>query len=256
MSAADAIKFHASLNVSDLARSIEFYRALLGVEPAKRRGDYAKFETEEPPIVLSLIPGQASRGGSLNHAGLRVRSAEELVKIQHRLEAAGIRTQREEGVECCYARQTKFWVTDPDLALWEIYVLHDDIDEHGDDLPPNVAAQSFPQEAPRSRVVWQHQISEPIPAKIPHEDNSVHEIILEGTANLKPRSTSLAGLLKEAFRVLPSPCQDQRQRCSMFRQFPKQPKRCGGPGSSARILRSCRTRRGLKSQAWACERFS
>ena len=37
-------KFHASLNVSDLERSIAFYRALLGAEPAKVRSDYAKFD--------------------------------------------------------------------------------------------------------------------------------------------------------------------------------------------------------------------
>ena len=107
-------KFHASLNVSELDRSIAFYRVLLGVEPAKVRSDYAKFELAEPPLVLSLIPGRPGPGGHLNHAGLRVRNAEELVEIQRRLEAAGMPTQREEGVECCYARQTKFWITDPD----------------------------------------------------------------------------------------------------------------------------------------------
>ena len=93
------VKFHAPLNVSDLARSIEFYRALFGLEPAKCRADYTKFELDEPPLVLSLMPGRPGVGGSLNHVGLRVRVSEELVKIQHRLEAAGIRTQREEGVE-------------------------------------------------------------------------------------------------------------------------------------------------------------
>src|SRR5881396_911132 len=88
-------KFHASLNVSNLDRSIAFYRVLLGVEPAKVRADYAKFDLAEPPLVLSLIPGRPGSGGNLNHAGLRVRSAEELVDVQHRLEAAGMPTQRE-----------------------------------------------------------------------------------------------------------------------------------------------------------------
>src|SRR5262245_6254944 len=106
-------KFHASLNVTDLNRSIAFYRALLGTEPAKVRADYAKFDIAEPPLVLSLIPGHPSAGGNLNHVGLRVRTAEELVDIQRRLEAAGLATQREDGVECCYALQTKFWVSDP-----------------------------------------------------------------------------------------------------------------------------------------------
>ncbi len=129
-------KFHTSLNVTDLDRSIAFYRVLLGTEPAKVRADYAKFDLAEPPLVLSLIPGRPGAGGNLNHVGLRVRNAEELVEIQRRLEAAGMQTEREDGVECCYARQTKFWISDPDRALWEIYVFHDDIDEHGSAAPP------------------------------------------------------------------------------------------------------------------------
>src|SRR5262245_31363507 len=107
-------KFHASFNVANLDRSIAFYRALLGVEPAKVRSDYAKFDLAEPPLVLSLIPGGPAASGHLNHAGLRMRTAEELVEVQRRLEAAGMPTQREDGVECCYARQTKFWINDPD----------------------------------------------------------------------------------------------------------------------------------------------
>src|SRR5262245_1275838 len=129
-------KFHASLTVSDLDRAIAFYRALLGTEPAKVRADYAKFELAEPPLVLSLIPGRPAPGGHVNHVGLRVRNAEELVEIQRRLEAAGMPTEREEGVECCYALQTKFWISDPDGTLWEIYVFHDDIDEHGTATAP------------------------------------------------------------------------------------------------------------------------
>src|SRR5882757_338103 len=66
----DLCKFHASLNVADLDRSIAFYRVLLGTEPAKVRADYAKFELAEPPLVLSLIPGRPGTGGNLNHVGL------------------------------------------------------------------------------------------------------------------------------------------------------------------------------------------
>jgi catechol 2,3-dioxygenase-like lactoylglutathione lyase family enzyme len=45
-------KFHASLNVSDLDRSVAFYRVLFGLEPAKVKSNYAKFELTEPPLVL------------------------------------------------------------------------------------------------------------------------------------------------------------------------------------------------------------
>src|SRR5262245_26027298 len=153
-------KFHASLNVSNLDRAVAFYRALLGTEPAKVRPDYAKFDLADPPLVLSLIPGQPKAGGHLNHVGLRVRTADELVEVQRRLEAAGMATQREDGVECCYARQTKFWINDPDGALWEIYVFHEDIDEHGDAAAPHTAVNASP--APSTPVAtWEHHLREP-----------------------------------------------------------------------------------------------
>jgi catechol 2,3-dioxygenase-like lactoylglutathione lyase family enzyme len=193
-------KFHASLNVADLDRSIAFYRVLLGTEPAKVRADYAKFDLAEPPLVLSLIPGRPGTGGNLNHVGLRVRTAEELVEIQHRLEAAGLHTEREDGVECCYAKQTKFWITDPDRALWEIYIFHDDIDDHGSAAPPRVEPlrlETAPSPAP---LAWEHRLREPIPARIPHDDNTLHEIRLEGSINAAPEHRG--DLLAESWRTL------------------------------------------------------
>ena len=98
----DVVKFHLSLNVTDLARSLDFYRVLFGMEPAKVRADYAKFELTEPPLVMSLIPIPPGAGGTLNHVGLRVLDSTTLVALQARLELAGHATQREVGGECCY----------------------------------------------------------------------------------------------------------------------------------------------------------
>ena len=67
----------------------------------------------------------------LSCLGFRLNDSAALVAVQERLERAGIRSQREEGVECCYAKQTKFWVTDPDRTLWEIYTFEGDIDHRG-----------------------------------------------------------------------------------------------------------------------------
>ena len=50
------VKFHLSLNSSDLRRSIDFYRVLFDREPTKSQADYAKFEVDEPPLIMSLIP--------------------------------------------------------------------------------------------------------------------------------------------------------------------------------------------------------
>lgn len=201
MTAIDAslIKFHISLNASDLDRSIAFYRVLFGMEPAKVRKDYAKFELAEPPLVLSLIPGGV--GGNVNHAGLRVRTSDELVEIQRRLETAGIVSQREEGVECCYARQTKFWVADPDRMLWEVYVFHEDIDEFGNDAVP-VEAISPLVTLSKPLSIWAHRLGAALPDRIPHDANSLTEVTLEGSFNAGPDSVNLDKLLAEALRAL------------------------------------------------------
>lgn len=126
------IKFHASLNVSDLAKSVEFYTALFGTGPVKAYHDYAKFEVDTPPLVLSLKPKRACAGGPLNHLGLRVVTVEHLRAIQERLKAVDARIGQQDDVKCCYALQTKIWVTDPDQTMWEIYVLHDDVPNWGE----------------------------------------------------------------------------------------------------------------------------
>ncbi len=122
------VKAHLSLHVADLPAAIDFYRVLLGIEPAKCREDYAKFELDTPPVVLSLQPGPRPPGASLSHIGLRYTSPQAVFEIQHRLQAAGISFSRQEGVICGYARQSKCWVSDPDNNYWEIYVLEADVD--------------------------------------------------------------------------------------------------------------------------------
>ena len=62
--------------------------------------------------------------------------------MQERLERAGMRTRREDGVECCYAKQTKFWAHDPDGTLWEVYTFDGDIDHRGDGQSKDVVLGS------------------------------------------------------------------------------------------------------------------
>ena len=35
-------------------------------------------------------------------------------------------SKEEVGTNCCYAKQDKFWVTDPDGLQWEVYYFHED----------------------------------------------------------------------------------------------------------------------------------
>jgi catechol 2,3-dioxygenase-like lactoylglutathione lyase family enzyme len=199
---AAAIRFHLSLNVSDLGRSVEFYRTLFGRPPAKQRADYAKFELDDPPLVLSLEPAARGQGGALNHLGFRVPDSETLVRMQERLERADIRSQREEGVECCYARQTKFWVTDPDHTLWEMYVLEGDLDHRGVGQTLEQMVPTPPAAGPAAPVVWEHRLGEPVPDPVPLADGSADEVRLRGTFNAALSETDLRRAVSEARRVL------------------------------------------------------
>src|SRR5271156_3908714 len=99
------VKFHLSLNATDLARSVAFYRVLFGRDPAKRHDDYAKFELDDPPVVFSLAPRAPGPGGSLSHLGFRVASADAVQEAQERLTAAGLCCEDQKGTTCGYAKQ-------------------------------------------------------------------------------------------------------------------------------------------------------
>ena len=121
---------HVSLKVSDLSKSVEFYRGVFG-EPTKLKGDYAKFVGENPEIHLALRPGLGSTasGGPLSHLGIRVGSTDEVRRWRSDLKARGIVSDEEKREACCYALQDKFWLTDPDGNRWEVYTVLEDIDE-------------------------------------------------------------------------------------------------------------------------------
>ncbi|MGC3972244.1 MAG: hypothetical protein QM775_34370 [Pirellulales bacterium] len=161
-----------------------------------------------------------------------------LVEMQVRLEQAGYKTQSEEGVECCYSKQTKFWVNDPDGCLWELYVLHGDADEHDDHSPSRtggmVGNSTFrgqiggahsdggsssqgsgdgglqvtigPSVAPakatrREPIVYQHIIMQPLPERINAADGTLDDVQLQGTLNRRDDPESVRAFLRDAFRA-------------------------------------------------------
>jgi catechol 2,3-dioxygenase-like lactoylglutathione lyase family enzyme len=195
--AIDTQRFHLSLNVNDLSKAVRFLSALLGCEPKKHQPDYAKFEPENLPLVLSLEPRSVAQPptrstageGPLNHVGIRMTDSAQLVEVQRRLEMAGYSTQREEGVACCYARQTKFWVLDDDRTMWEVYVLEEDLEHRGNGtqeslpvLQDRIVANCAPNIAPRK--TWQHLLSQDFPQTIP-DSGELDEVLLQGTFNAR-----------------------------------------------------------------------
>jgi catechol 2,3-dioxygenase-like lactoylglutathione lyase family enzyme len=121
-----------ALNVSDLDASIAFYSKLFDTEPAKRRTGYANFVIGEPALKLVLIESTERRAtgpaGALNHLGVEVGSTDEVQTASTRLAAAGLSPVEESGTVCCYARQDKAWVADPDRTPWEVYTVLADVD--------------------------------------------------------------------------------------------------------------------------------
>jgi SAM-dependent methyltransferase len=120
--------------------------------------------------------------------------------MQERLESAGMPTKRENGVECCYAKQTKFWAHDPDGNLWEVYTFDGDIDHRGAGQSEAVVLGTCSM--PHEPVVWEHRMTDPVPTRVPLEDGAADEVRLRGTFNLPLSATERRAILSEAARVL------------------------------------------------------
>jgi len=136
-------KVHVALNVSDVSRSVEFYRAMFGLEPVKWKPGYAKFDIAEPPLNLTLNQDSRLDGrGALNHLGVEVAGTEEVLAARERLQKAGLATFDEMNVDCCFALQDKTWITDPDGNRWEVFTV-----KIGDTQPDLQAGDSRPDQA-------------------------------------------------------------------------------------------------------------
>ena len=117
-----------SINVSDLDAAVAFYTRLLGTAPAKLRPGYANFAVVDPPLQLVLNAPGNGPGGTINHLGVEVSSADEVSRAEARLAAEGLPVEPEPGATCCYALQDKVWAHDPDGVAWEYYTVLKHID--------------------------------------------------------------------------------------------------------------------------------
>jgi catechol 2,3-dioxygenase-like lactoylglutathione lyase family enzyme len=193
-------KAHVSINVSDLKRAVGFYRTFLGIEPARLEKDYAKFELERPPLVLSLEPIYHRAADSFNHLGLRLDGPGEVAAVQARLAEAGVIAEREDDVECCYSRQTKFWLADPDKNLWEVYALTGELPHLGSLAASDALAAR--DRVGRQPVLWDHKLGDEITLPLAFADGSLDEVRLRGSFNTPRPTEDCVALLAEVRRVL------------------------------------------------------
>lgn len=150
-------RIQLALNVADIDASVEFYSKLFGSEPNKREPGYANFAISNPPLKLVLMEVDGRRGegvvGALNHLGVEVESADEVVRVTEMLTGEGLDTEVQDGTTCCFAVQDKVWVNDPDGAPWEFYTVLADapsdsgIAGDGSCCTPNTAESAPPPPA-------------------------------------------------------------------------------------------------------------
>lgn len=118
--------FHVAVYVEDIPKAVEQYRRILGIEPAKVRHDYAKFELADPPVIFSLNAG--GEPGKLSHLGIRYSGTGEVASEMARTKQAGVPLFNQGTTTCCYAKADKYWVKDADNIAWEMYTLLEDVD--------------------------------------------------------------------------------------------------------------------------------
>lgn len=119
-------RMHVSLYVSDIKKSIDFYSAFFGQEPSKIKSDYAKYVLDAPSLIISFIENKDRVQSNFGHLGFQVETPEDLNIKLWQARKKNLVTKEEMGTNCCYAKQDKFWVNDPDNIQWEVYYFKED----------------------------------------------------------------------------------------------------------------------------------
>lgn len=118
--------FHVSMYVKDIPTAVEHYKKIFGLEPAKVKADYAKFEIANPPVIFSLTLG--GEPGKVSHLGIRYPGTGEVATDMVRVKNQDVSMLEQKGTTCCYAKADKFWVRDTEGMPWEFYTLLEDVE--------------------------------------------------------------------------------------------------------------------------------
>jgi catechol 2,3-dioxygenase-like lactoylglutathione lyase family enzyme len=119
-------RMHVSLYVSSIEQSVQFYSKFFGQEPVKVKPKYAKYILESPSLIISFVENKERVQQNFGHLGFQVETIEDLNIRLWEAKKKNLITKEEKGTNCCYAKQDKFWVNDPDGVQWEVYYFHGD----------------------------------------------------------------------------------------------------------------------------------
>lgn len=126
-------RFHVHIAVRDLEQSRRFYSAMFGAEPTVSKPDYAKWMLDDPRVNFAI--SQRHSGLGVNHLGVQAETDEELENIHANLGRADSTIVAEKGVNCCYAKSDKYWVTDPQGVAWESFRSLGSVPFYGPEAP-------------------------------------------------------------------------------------------------------------------------
>jgi len=119
---------HASLYVSNIQNTVDFYTQFFGQDPVKVKPGYAKFVLQSPSLIISFVENKERVQQNFGHLGFQVETLEDLNIKMWEAKKNNLVASEEIGTTCCYAKQDKFWVNDPDGVQWEVYYFHEDAD--------------------------------------------------------------------------------------------------------------------------------
>lgn len=118
-------RFHVHVGVNNISESISFYSKMFACEPTVLKGDYAKWQLENPKINFAISARGAPVG--INHLGIQVEDGNELGAMKARLDELQAEVVQEIGTACCYSESDKYWVNDPAGIPWETFHTLDSI---------------------------------------------------------------------------------------------------------------------------------
>ena len=124
-------RLHVHVGVDELDRSIRFYSALFGADPAVVKDDYAKWMLEDPRVNFAISSGKREAKG-IEHLGIQAESLDELGEVYGRMKAADRPVLEEGRTICCYAKSEKSWIADPDGVVWEAFLTDGEATHYGD----------------------------------------------------------------------------------------------------------------------------